>query len=192
VSDRLDGLHPHEPLVQERRTGLGVRKLQQDQIVRIKIEAVWLDSTAVKVHPDGTGVLKRLTANHRQVARRMDYQDSYGCRGCSNGVDVCASPGQAHDAPEGCKLLRLFGKAPWPVHFLIETRQFWIWASSLTFLRRKIELGPGSTTARCKSDTTRSNSCSVDSRDFGASFRDSKISMSCSLRSSTSHSSPMA
>ncbi len=34
-------------------------QLQQDQIVRIKIEAVALDSTAVKVHPDGTGALKK-------------------------------------------------------------------------------------------------------------------------------------
>ena len=29
-------------------------QLQHDQIVRIKIEAVALDSTAVKVHPDGS------------------------------------------------------------------------------------------------------------------------------------------
>ena len=34
-------------------------QLQHAQIVRIKIEAVALDSTAVKVHPDGTGALKK-------------------------------------------------------------------------------------------------------------------------------------
>ena len=34
-------------------------RLQQSQIVRIKIEAVSLDSTMVKVHPDGTGALKK-------------------------------------------------------------------------------------------------------------------------------------
>ena len=34
-------------------------RLQEDQIVRIKIEAVALDSTIVKVHPDGTGALKK-------------------------------------------------------------------------------------------------------------------------------------
>ena len=42
-------------------------KLQTEQIVRIKIEAFSLDSTSVKVHPDGTGALKktapRLLAN---------------------------------------------------------------------------------------------------------------------------------
>jgi transposase len=34
-------------------------KLQMEQIVRIKIEAFALDSTSVKVHPDGTGALKK-------------------------------------------------------------------------------------------------------------------------------------
>jgi transposase len=33
--------------------------LQREQIVRIKIEAVKMDSTTVKVHPDGTGALKK-------------------------------------------------------------------------------------------------------------------------------------
>ena len=33
--------------------------LQQEQIVRLKIEAFCLDSTSVKVHPDGTGALKK-------------------------------------------------------------------------------------------------------------------------------------
>ena len=34
-------------------------KLQLEQIVRIRIEAFSLDSTLVKVHPDGTGALKK-------------------------------------------------------------------------------------------------------------------------------------
>jgi transposase len=34
-------------------------KLQVEQIVRIKIEAFSLDSTSIKVHPDGTGALKK-------------------------------------------------------------------------------------------------------------------------------------
>lgn len=33
--------------------------LQAAQIVRVKVEAVSLDSTIVKVHPDGTGALKK-------------------------------------------------------------------------------------------------------------------------------------
>jgi len=34
-------------------------RLQREQLVRIKIEAVKMDSTIVKVHPDGTGALKK-------------------------------------------------------------------------------------------------------------------------------------
>jgi len=34
-------------------------QLQQAQIIRVKIEAVALDGTIVKVHPDGTGALKK-------------------------------------------------------------------------------------------------------------------------------------
>ena len=40
--------------------------LQREQIVRIKLEAVSLDSTSVKVHPDGTGALKK--TDHRPSA----------------------------------------------------------------------------------------------------------------------------
>lgn len=38
-------------------------KLQLEQIVRIRIEAFSLDSTSVKVHPDGTGALKKTDRN---------------------------------------------------------------------------------------------------------------------------------
>jgi hypothetical protein len=34
-------------------------QLQREQIVRLRIEAVQMDSTIVKVHPDGTGALKK-------------------------------------------------------------------------------------------------------------------------------------
>jgi transposase len=34
-------------------------QLQRQQIVRIRIEAVSLDSTSIKVHPDGMGALKK-------------------------------------------------------------------------------------------------------------------------------------
>ncbi len=34
-------------------------QLQHQQIIRIRIEAVSLDSTSIKVHPDGTGALKK-------------------------------------------------------------------------------------------------------------------------------------
>lgn len=42
-------------------------KLQQEQLIRIKIESVSLDSTIVKVHPDGTGAFKKM--DHKPSAR---------------------------------------------------------------------------------------------------------------------------
>ena len=41
-------------------------ELQKAQVVRITIEAVSLDSTSIKVHPDGTGALKK-TADRKSV-----------------------------------------------------------------------------------------------------------------------------
>jgi len=43
-------------------------QLQLEQIVRINIEAFSLDSTSVKVHPDGTGALKK--TDHRPLEKR--------------------------------------------------------------------------------------------------------------------------
>ena len=60
-------------------------RLQRQQIIRIRIEAVSLDSTIVKVHPDGTGALKKRPSIHRKIPRRMDHQDSSGRRRCSDG-----------------------------------------------------------------------------------------------------------
>jgi hypothetical protein len=37
--------------------------LQKENIIQIKVEAVSLDSTIVKVHPDGTGALKKTAHN---------------------------------------------------------------------------------------------------------------------------------
>jgi len=38
-------------------------ELQRRQMMRIRLEAVSLDSTSVKVHPDGTGALKKTDPN---------------------------------------------------------------------------------------------------------------------------------
>jgi transposase len=45
-------------------------QLQLQQIVRIRIEAFSLDSTSVKVHPDGTGALKKRVARSNQAPNR--------------------------------------------------------------------------------------------------------------------------
>lgn len=44
-------------------------RLQHAQLVRVKIDAVSLDSTAVKVHPDGTGALKKTA--RKPLAKRV-------------------------------------------------------------------------------------------------------------------------
>jgi transposase len=68
-------------------------QLQRQQIVRIRIEAISLDSTSLKVRPDRMGALKKRPSIHRQIRRRMDNQDSYGCRRCANGHNLCALAG---------------------------------------------------------------------------------------------------
>jgi len=52
-------LHSHESWAKNGVLDPVFEKLQLEQIVRIKIEAFSLDSTSVKVHPDGTGALKK-------------------------------------------------------------------------------------------------------------------------------------
>src|ERR1700684_106427 len=55
-------------------------RLQQEQILAIRIEQVCLDSTTIKVHPDGTGALKKRPASHWALPGRLHHQDSSGCR----------------------------------------------------------------------------------------------------------------
>ncbi len=80
-------------------------KLQVEQIVRIKLEAVSLDSTSIKVHPDGTGALKKRPAGHWQESRGMEHQGSYGCRGCSNGHSVRSVAGQRARCPRRTRVV---------------------------------------------------------------------------------------
>ncbi len=46
-------------------------KLQREQLVRIKIEAVSMDSTSIKVHPDGMGAFKK-TAHNPSASHAAD------------------------------------------------------------------------------------------------------------------------
>ena len=49
-------------------------RLQKEQLLRIKIEAVYLDSTIVKVHPDGTGALKNRASIHWEIQEAAGQQ----------------------------------------------------------------------------------------------------------------------
>ena len=56
-------------------------QLQRSQIARIRIEAISLDSTSIKVHPDGTGALKKTDPRPSASPGAGEItQDSSGCR----------------------------------------------------------------------------------------------------------------
>ena len=106
-------------------------QLQQAQIVRIKIEAVALEQYGDQ------GSSGRHRGSNKNGAQAVGK--SRGGRttkihmvaaDARTAITFALSPGQAHDAPEGRKLLRRLGKAPWPPHLLMhrayegaETRQ---------------------------------------------------------------------
>lgn len=50
--------------------------LQESDFINIQVDHVSLDSTAVKVHPDGTGALKK-TVNNLSVSHGPDGQPKY-------------------------------------------------------------------------------------------------------------------
>ena len=53
--------------------------LQQQGIIQIKV-VVSLDSTCIKVHPDGMGALKKRSTVRRKNKGRMEHQILYGRR----------------------------------------------------------------------------------------------------------------
>jgi hypothetical protein len=50
--------------------------LQENDIINIQVDDVSLNSTAVKVHPDGTGALKK-SVNNRLVSREQAGQRKF-------------------------------------------------------------------------------------------------------------------
>ncbi|MEK6212154.1 MAG: IS5 family transposase [Pseudomonadota bacterium] len=96
-------------------------QLQQAQIVRIKIEAVSLDSTMVKVHPDGTGAPKK---NGPQAIGKSrggwTTKIHLVAANARTAITFALSPGQAHDAAEGRQRLNRLGKPSWPIHLLMD------------------------------------------------------------------------
>jgi transposase len=50
--------------------------LQENDIINIQVDHVSVDSTAIKVHPDGTGALKK-TVHSRLANREVDGQQKY-------------------------------------------------------------------------------------------------------------------
>lgn len=76
--------------------------LQAAQIARIKVEAVSLDSTIIKVHPDGTGALKKI--GPQAIGRSpggWTTKIHMVAADARTAITFSLSPGQAHDAPTG-------------------------------------------------------------------------------------------
>ena len=86
--------------------------LLQEGIVQVKLEVVSLDSTTVKVHPDGTGAGK----NGLQclVKSRGGWTTKLHLVAADERTPVAfsLSPSQAHDGPEGRKLFKQLGPQP--------------------------------------------------------------------------------
>ena len=88
-------------------------QLQMEQIVRIKIEAFALDSTSVKVHPDGTGALKK---NGPQAIGKSrggwNTKIHMVAADARTAIVFALSPSGDHDAPHGRALLEELGSMP--------------------------------------------------------------------------------
>ena len=99
-----------------------VEQLQRAQVVQFKIEAVSLDSTSVKVHPDGTGARK---------VRDGPQAIGKACGGGNTKIHLVAadtrsaiafllSPGHAQDVPRGRELLRRLGAPSRLLHLVMD------------------------------------------------------------------------
>ena len=81
-------------------------ELQQQQIIRIRVEVVSLDGTAVKVHPDGAGSLE----NGQQVIGKAragwTIRIHMVTADARTAVRLALSPGNTSNAPGGRELLK--------------------------------------------------------------------------------------
>ncbi|SAK48076.1 IS4 family transposase [Caballeronia ptereochthonis] len=174
-------------------------ELQREQIVRIKIEAVSMDSTMVKVHPDGTGALKKGPQAIGKSRGGWTTKIHMVAADARTAITFALSPGQAGDAPEGRALLQSVGRPNRPLHLLMdkayegdETRQL---ALDLGFIPvvppKSNRLAPGNTTAKCTSAEMKLKACFVALRASVVSPLDSTNWTSCSSPLSISRSSSM-
>ena len=81
-------------------------QLQKQQIVRLRPEAASLDSTSVKVHPDGLGAPKNVAQAIGKSPGGWTTKIHLVAADARTAPTFPVSPGQAYDAPEGRKLLR--------------------------------------------------------------------------------------
>ena len=117
----VNRLHAHESLVEERGAGSGIRPVAacsdrpgQDRSSRFGQYggqgASGRDGGSKKNDPQAIGKSRGgwTTKIHMVAANAR------------TAITFTLSPGHAHDAPEGRKLLRKMGKVPWPMHLLMD------------------------------------------------------------------------
>ena len=86
------------------------QRLQQEQL--IDPDVLGLDSTTVKVHPDGTGALKKLGPQAIGRSRGgLTTKIHMVAADARTAIIYAISPGQDHDAPHGRELLKSLGPA---------------------------------------------------------------------------------
>ena len=95
-------------------------RLQQEQIIQIKLEAVALDSTIIKVHPDGTGALKNGPQAIGKSRGGWTTKIHLVAANARCALSFALSPGNAGDAPEGRSLLKTWGPAPTACHLIMD------------------------------------------------------------------------
>ncbi len=95
-------------------------KLQREQLARIRIEAVSMDSTIVKAHPDGTGALKNGPQAIGKSRGGWTTKIHMVAANARTAITFALSPGQAHDAQQGRELLGGLGPLPEPLPLLMD------------------------------------------------------------------------
>ena len=81
-------------------------QLQKHQMIRVRVETVGLDSTIIKVHPDGTGALKKTA--RKPLAKALGGWTTklhLVAADSRHAFTLSVSPGNAADGVEGRKLL---------------------------------------------------------------------------------------
>ncbi len=76
---------------------------QRQRMIRIRGEAMGLDSTRIKGHPEGTGALQKRRPGHRKVPGRVEHPASSGGRGCPHGRCLRALSRQCARCPGGAE-----------------------------------------------------------------------------------------
>jgi transposase len=95
-------------------------KWQRGQLVRVQLEAVLLDSTIVKVHPDGTGALKNGPQSIGKSRGGWTTKVHLVAANARTAISVALSPGQASDAQAGRELWGGIGPLPAPLPLLMD------------------------------------------------------------------------